>query len=38
MNIPKDKIIRIDAVYNKQNGHIGCARKVILKHSIKQKN
>ena len=29
MNIPKDKIIRIDAVYNKQNGHIGCAKSHI---------
>lgn len=24
MNIPESKIIRIDAVYNKYNGHIGC--------------
>ena len=29
MNVPKDKIIRIDAVYNKQNGHIGCAKSHI---------
>ncbi len=29
MNVPNDKIIRIDAVYNKQNGHIGCAKSHI---------
>ena len=29
MDVPKDKIIRIDAVYNKKNGHIGCAKSHI---------
>ena len=29
MNIPKEKIIRINAVYDKKNGHIGCAKSHI---------
>ena len=29
MNIPQDKIIRIDAVRNKYNGHIGCCKSHI---------
>lgn len=29
MNIPKNKIIRIDAVKNKYNGHIGCCKSHI---------
>lgn len=29
MNIPHDKIIRIDAVRNKYNGHIGCCKSHI---------
>tara|TARA_B100000989_G_scaffold253640_1_gene202123 strand:+ start:1153 stop:1950 length:798 start_codon:yes stop_codon:yes gene_type:complete len=29
MEIPQNKIIRIDAVYNKYNGHIGCCKSHI---------
>ena len=29
MKIPENKIIRIDAVYNKYNGHIGCCKSHI---------
>jgi len=29
MNIPEDKIVRIDAVRNKYNGHIGCCKSHI---------
>ena len=29
MNIPENKIIRIDAVKNKYNGHIGCCKSHI---------
>lgn len=25
LNIPKDKIVRIPAIYNKERGHVGCA-------------
>ena len=31
MNIPEDKIVRIDAVRNKYNGHIGCCKSHIKK-------